>query len=181
MSKLSPLAMVALAALPASAAASVITMGSGYAESCYHAADARDASRQAMDACDKALTEQAITEEDRVATYVNRGILFMIRRKVDEANSDFDAALALNPNEPEAWLNKAVVHARFGKPVDAMPLVQKALDLNTRRPALAYFVRAMALEDSGNIAAAYHDLKRAEQLEPKWSEPKIELRRFRVG
>lgn len=179
--KITPLAVVALAALPASAAASVVTWGSGYAESCYNAADSRDASRQSMDACDKALTEQAITEEDRVATHVNRGILFMIRRKVDEANADFDAALALDPNEPEAWLNKAVVHARFGRPIDAMPLVQKALDLNTRRPALAYFVRAMALEDSGNIAAAYHDLKRAEQLEPKWSEPKIELRRFRVG
>ena len=134
-----------------------------------------------MDACDKALTEQAITEDDRVATYVNRGILFMIRRKVSEANADFDAALALDPNEPEAWLNKAVVHARFGRPVDAMPLVQKALDLKTRRPALAYFVRAMGMEDSGNIAGAYRDLKRAEQLEPGWSEPKIELRRFRVG
>lgn len=181
MTKISPLAVAALAALPASAAASVITMGSGYAESCYHAADARDASRQSMEACDKALTEQAITEGDRVATHVNRGILFMIRRKVSEANADFDAALAIDPNEPEAWLNKAVVHARFGRPIDAMPLVQKALDLNTRRPALAYFVRAMALEDSGNIAGAYYDLKRAERLEPGWSEPKIELRRFRVG
>jgi tetratricopeptide (TPR) repeat protein len=74
-----------------------------------------------------------------------------------------------------------VVHARFGRPIDAMPLVQKALELNTRRPALAYFVRAMAHEDSGNIAGAYYDLKRAQQLEPDWKEPQIELRRFQVS
>jgi tetratricopeptide (TPR) repeat protein len=156
-------------------------MGAGYAESCYLAADAQNASRQAMAACDKALTEEAITPQDRVATHVNRGILFLRRSKVVEANNDFDRALKLDPNQAEAWLNKAIAHARFGRPVDALPHVEKALQLKTRRPALAYFVRAMALEDSGNIAGAYYDLKRAEQLEPDWSEPKIELRRFRVG
>ena len=39
---------------------------------------------------------------------------------------------------------------------------QKALELKTRRPALAYFVRAMAYEDSGNLRAAYNDLQRAQ-------------------
>ena len=178
--KISPLAMMAVAAFPATAGASVITVGSGFAESCYQAADARNASRAAMEACNHALTEQALTPDDRVATFVNRGILYLIRANVKEANSDFDTALALDPNEPEAWLNKAVAHARFGKAVDALPLVQKALELKTRRPALAYFVRAMAYEDSGNIPAAYHDLKRAQALEPGWKEPAIELRRFQV-
>ena len=178
--KISPLAVAILAILPASAAASVMSLGSEFSESCYRAADVRDASRQAMENCNKALSEEAITPDDRVATHVNRGILYIVRRKASEANADFDAALALDPNQPEAWLNKAVVQARFGKPADAMPLVQKALDLKTRRPALAYFVRALALEDSGNIAGAYDDLKRAQQLEPRWKEPQIELRRFQV-
>ena len=96
------------------------------------------------------------------------------------ANADFDAALAMDPNEPEAWLNKAVGHAKFGRSIDALPLAEKALALNTRRPALAYFVRAMALEDGGNIVGAYRDLRRARALEPKWKEPAIELRRFQV-
>ncbi len=179
--KLSPFAVAALAALPASAAASVVTMGAGYAESCYLAADGHDATRQAIDACDKALTVEAITPQDRVATYVNRGILYLRRAKVPEANADFDTALKLDPRQAEAWLNKAIAHARYGKPVDAMPFVTKALELKTRKPAVAYFVRAMALEDSGNIAGAYHDLKRAQQLDPKWKEPEIELRRFQVN
>lgn len=180
MMKISPLVVVALAALSAPVSASVLSLGSEFSESCYRSADVRDASRQAMENCNKALSEEAITPDDRVATHVNRGILYLVRRKPSEATADFDAALALDPNQAEAWLNKAVVHARFGRPVDAMPLVQKALDLKTRRPALAYFVRALALEDSGNIAGAYQDLKRAQRLEPRWKEPKIELRRFQV-
>lgn len=172
--------LIAAVLVPASAAASVITLGTGLAQSCYFAADARDTHRQSFDACNRALTEEALTSEDRVATHVNRGILHLIRGDVRQAHADFDSALRLDPTEPEAWLNKAIAHARFGRTADAMPLVQKALELNTRRPALAYFVRAMAHEDNGNIAGAYQDLRRAQQLEPKWREPAIELRRFKV-
>jgi len=133
-----------------------------------------------METCDRAITEQGLMVEDRVATHVNRGILYLIRGKVKQAGADFDAALALDPTEPDAWLNKAVLVARYGKSTDAMPFVSKALELKTRRPALAYFVRAMALEDSGNISGAYQDLKKAQALEPRWHEPTAELARFQV-
>lgn len=180
MMRMSSLALIVLAGLPAAAAASVVTMGSGYAESCYHAADARVAGQAEMASCNRALSEQALDPSDRVATYVNRGILYLLRTDTRLANADFDAALAMDPNQAEAWLNKAIIHARFGRPIDAMPMVQKALELKTRRAALAYFVRAMAYEDSGNIAAAYHDLKRAQALDPQWTEPGLELQRFQV-
>ena len=92
----------------------------------------------------------------------------------------FEARFTLDPNQAEAWLNKAVLQLRTGKAVDALPMVQRAIDLKTRRPALAYFVRAMAHEQGGNIRAAYEDLKRAQALEPGWKDPQIELRRFQV-
>ncbi|HVF36747.1 MAG TPA: tetratricopeptide repeat protein [Sphingomicrobium sp.] len=178
-----PLHLAAAATIVFSVAANaaVITVGGGYAQSCSLAAGAQDAGRQAMDSCNRALTEEALTPEERVATLVNRGILHLRRVNLREANADFDAALRLDQAEPEAWLNKAIVHARFGNATNALPLVQKALQLKTRRPALAYFVRAMALEDSGNIPGAYRDLRRAQALEPGWKEPEIELRRFKVG
>jgi len=178
--RVSSLALVAALAFPAAANASVLTVGGGYAEGCYNAAEGRTANKSSMDTCDRALTDQGLTTHDVVATHVNRGILYLIRGNVKEANSDFDAALAIDPSEADAWLNKAIAHARFGKSADAMPYVTKALELKTRRPAIAYFVRAMALEDSGNIAGAYYDLKRAQALEPKWREPTIELARFQV-
>jgi tetratricopeptide (TPR) repeat protein len=178
--KLSVLVVAALTAIPASASAAVLVFGGTYARSCYEAAEARSTGIQAIDSCNRALTEEALAANDRVASHVNRGIIQMIRGNVARAESDFNAALALDPNEADAWLNKAILNARYGTTAAALPLAEKALQLKTRRPALAYFVRAMAYEDSGNIPAAYRDLQRARQLEPNWAEPQIELKRFKV-
>ena len=136
MKKLS-LTLLALAAIPGSAAASSMTFGSSLAQSCYLAAEGRDIGRDAMDACDRALTEEALTKRDRVSTHVNRGIVHLYRSNLRAANADFDAALALDPREPEAWLNKAISYVRIGQTADALPMVQKAIDLKTRRPAIA--------------------------------------------
>ncbi len=179
MKKLS-LTLLALAAFPASAAASSLTFGSSLAQSCYLAAEDRDIGREAMDACNRALTEEALTERDRVSTHVNRGILYLNRSDLRAANADFDAALALDSQEPEAWLNKAIGYVRVGQTADALPMIQKALDLKTRRPAVAYYVRALVLEDSGNIAGAYRDLRMAQKLEPKLKAATVELGRFQV-
>ena len=174
------LAAAATIAIGSPAYSSVVTLGAGWAESCFKAAEAQDTRASAVDVCNRALAEEALEPHDRMATFVNRGIIHLRRTDLKNASADFDAASRIEPNEPEIWLNKAILIARFGKVATALPLVEKALALNTKRPALAYFVRAMALEDSGNIAAAYHDLQRARQIEPKWREPAIELSRFQV-
>jgi tetratricopeptide (TPR) repeat protein len=179
--KLSSLAIVTAAVAAGPAAASVMTVGGGYAESCDAAAESRYVTKQNLDECNLALSEEAMPVQDRIATLVNRGILYLRRNDVNLAEADFDAALKINPSEAEAWLNKAIVHARFGNSVDALPHITKAFETGTRKPALAYFVRAMAYEDSGNLRAAYADLQRAHQLDPNWSEPTIELKRFKVS
>ena len=180
MRNLSLLAAVAAAALATSSNASVVTIGGGFAASCYQSARIKDSRQSALGDCDRALSEEALTLEDRVATFVNRGVLHLRRQNLGAATADFDSALRLNPRQPEAWLNKAVLQVRFGKSADALPLVAKALEYHTTKPALAYFVRAVAYEDSGNLTAAYHDLQRARALQPEWQEPVIELRRFTV-
>jgi tetratricopeptide (TPR) repeat protein len=178
--KLSPLVVVALASVPFAANASVMTVGGAYAFSCYQAADGEGATKASLDACDRALTEEALTAQDRAATHVNRGILHLRRANLDRAESDFNDALKLNPHEAEAYLNKAILNARFRRSTDALPDVAKALENGTRQPAIAYFVRAMANEDSGKVGAAYQDFQRARTLAPKWAEPAKELQRFQV-
>ncbi len=178
--KLLPLALLAGATLPTAAAASVIAVGGGYAQACYEAAEAQNISSQSVDICDRALNEEALSAADRVASLVNRGIIHMRRGGEFDAEADFNAALAADPSEPEAWLNKAILFARYRNSRDALPLVAKALENGTRRPEVAYFVRAMAYEDSGNVAAAYSDFQRARSLAPKWRQPVAELSRFQV-
>ena len=185
MRKLSLLAAVAVTALATSSAtsshASVMTIGGGYATACYQSAKHQNARQQALDECDHALSQEALVNSDRAATLINRGILHLRRENLRAAGADFDAALRIDPRQPEAWLNKAIMQVRHGKAAPAMPFVAHALEYGTKRPSLAYFVRAMAYEDDGNLRAAYNDLQRARDLDPDWDQPAIELRRYRVN
>ena len=163
-----------------SAAATVNSTAGGFGHRCYLAAKLRDTSSQAIRSCNRALAEKALPRTDRVATYINRGILHLHRSATKKAAADFDRALALDPSQPEAWLNKAILTVRIGGGAEALPMIQNALELKARRPALAHYIRAIVEERRGNIRAAYDDFRRAQELEPNWQDPAVELRRFNV-
>lgn len=162
------------------AAASVITLGTRLAESCYQAAEASRPSDSAITLCDQALENEPLSGPDRVGTHVNRGILRMLSDDMLQANRDFDKAISLDPSEPEAWLNKAVAALKVGSSASALQFAERAMALKTRKPELALYVRAMANEDRGNVRAAYDDLRRAAALAPGWDVPAAELARYRI-
>ena len=166
------------ATIPASAA--VLTIGGSFAEGCYHYAESRTTTLDALATCDRAFTEQALSSEDEFATYVNRGIVQMHRREFASAQSDFDRAVAMDPKRGEPWLNMAVLHLKQGDSAGAIPLFDKALAIGTDVPEVAYYGRALAHEDTGNLKAAYADLRRAVELRPKWDDPARELARYQV-
>ena len=179
MTRLFPPAILAFALMSVPADASV-SIGGTFARACYEAADAHNSNYHAIKSCDRALTEEKLNPQDRAATLVNRGILRLERGHLSGAEADFNAALAIDSREPEAWLNLAILKTELEKSPEALPHIDKALAYGTRRPAVAYFVRAMADEDAGRISDAYRDLQRANRLDPTWPEPAIELKRFQV-
>jgi tetratricopeptide (TPR) repeat protein len=170
-----------LAALAAPASAAVFVIGNSDARLCYESADSpmlpgpRDLRR-----CDEALLHENLSNYETVATHVNRGILRLRRGLIDEAVADFDRSIALDPEQPEAYLNKGAALIRRHNPQDALQLFTVALEHNTSRPAIAHYGRAVANEQLGNVAAAYRDYRRASELDPEWREPRTELARFRV-
>ena len=171
------------AALAASSAvASVVVIGSSTARMCYEAAEARSAlSLEGMRSCNDAIDGGSLTTRDLVASYVNRGILKLRAGLVDEAIADFDDAIELDPQEPEAYLNKAVATLQRNEDWrQALPLFNTALEKRTRKPAIAHFGRAVAHEMSGNVREAYRDYRQASLLEPGWKNPRNELARFKV-
>ncbi len=172
---------IALLALPLSAAqGGIITIGEGFARSCYEASEAHIATPATIEACNRAFSEQALDPHDEVATHVNRGILYYLTDNLRAANRDYDAALALDPNQAEAWLNKGMAALKARDSAGAVPMFEKALALKTVRPALAYYGRAIANEDKGNLRQAYADLHRARELEPRWTLPDEQLKRYVV-
>jgi tetratricopeptide (TPR) repeat protein len=173
----------AAALLAASPAAGAVTvLGNSSARLCYEAAESRaNPSLQVVQTCDQAMRDEALSDYDRVATLVNRGILKARLGHVDDAIVDYDAALDRDPNEAEAYLNKgfALLHLPDAAQ-QARPMFDSALQKRTRKPALAYYGRAVANELTGQVRAAYEDYRQASLLEPRWQDPKSDLARFKV-
>lgn len=171
--------LVALAGIAVPATAAVTVIGSNSARLCYEAARSQRTSASAIARCDAAFDE-ALSADDEVATHVNRGILRAMRGDKDGAARDYDAGIALDPDQPEAWLNKGLLFLRNGEAAAAVPLFDAALNKRTREPGMAHYGRAVAHEQAGNLRAAYADYRRATELSPDWEAPRAELARFKV-
>jgi tetratricopeptide (TPR) repeat protein len=170
-----------LAACAAPAAASVMVIGSSDARLCFEAADSPMMPQVSdMRRCDDALNMGSLSNYETVATHVNRGILRLRRGGIDAAIADFDEAMHLDPNQPEAYLNKGAALIQRQNPTEAAQLFTVALEHNTQRPAIAHYGRAVANEALGNVREAYADYQMASQLAPNWAAPRADLQRFRV-
>jgi tetratricopeptide (TPR) repeat protein len=165
-------------ALPAYAG--VMVVGGSYAESCFKAAEQHNATLESLNTCDRAFTEESLSRSDEMATYVNRGILRMMRSDYPRAQSDFSTAIAMSPDRSEPYLNMAILQFKQGRSAEALPLFSKAIELGTEVPEIAYYGRGLANEDLGNLKAAYADLRRATSLKPKWDAPANDLARYQV-
>ena len=159
----------------------VLTLGGPLSKLCYESALSRDARSLSVDGCTRALQEEGLLARDRAATHVNRGILHMVAGHGNLAEADFNAALALDRDLSDAWLNKGFLRIRQGKGREALPLLQQGIDHGARRQALAYFARGVAYEQMGEFRSAYKDIKRARDLEPGWSLPNEYLSRYVVS
>ena len=142
-----------LVATPAVGAVSVI--GNSAARSCFLAAEARvSPGLNALRFCDEALDREGLSDDERVATLVNRGIVKARLGDHDKAIADYDAALGRDPNQAEAYLNKGFALLNLPESGErAKPLFDTALAKKTRRPELAYYGRGIAHEMAGQVGA----------------------------
>jgi tetratricopeptide (TPR) repeat protein len=169
-------------AIAGPAAAGITVIGNSSARLCYEATETLLTPRaDVIRHCDEALELEALSDYDRVATLVNRGILKLRTGRVDDAIADFDLASARDPRQAEAYLNKGLALLRRPDGWEqALPLFDTALERDTRKPALAYYARGVANELGGRVSAAFRDYQQANRLDPKWAVPKADLARFKV-
>lgn len=164
---------------PANAAVTII--GAGLARECFLGADLRRDTRTALAACDRALAEESLGRRDRAATLVNRGIVHMQARDLQLALADYEAALRIEPRLAEAHVNRgiALLH-KGGGDRDAIEALTTGLALRPSRPEVAFYTRAVAHEMLGNMREAYDDYQAAAALDPAWTDPAEQLKRFSV-
>lgn len=158
----------------------IVVYGRGPAQDCYTAAARGDNDRASIAVCDLALNHDFLTSEDRAATHVNRGVLYLRRGADVRALSDFDSSVAINPNAGEAHLMRGIALLQLDRLAEANEALTRAISLNVASPQRAYYFRGAVNEEAGNAQAAYADYRRAADLAPGWRSPQTELARFQV-
>ena len=176
------LASLALAATSMTSpvlAGAVTVLGPGPAQTCYLAADQGLPAGDYLQYCNMALAG-TLTDRDRAATFVNRGVLKLTMNEANGAQDDFNAGLAINDQMGEAYVDRGVtliIQKRFA---DAITDIDKGIALGSKEAHVAYFDRAMANESLGNVQAAYGDYRQALVIEPNFTRASDELKRFKV-
>jgi tetratricopeptide (TPR) repeat protein len=163
-----------------SASAAVTVLGDASAQACSQAAFHDKADQDAMNACTTALSSDFLDRRDRAGTFINRGVMWMIRKDFQSARGDFERAIAIDPDLGEAWVDRGAVNIIDRRYQDGISDIDKGLQLGTEEPAKAYYNRAVAYEGIDDEKSAYLDFEQALTLEPGWDLPKQELLRFTV-
>jgi tetratricopeptide (TPR) repeat protein len=174
-----------------SANAAVIVLGGGFAQMCYEAA--RDANDPAMmqitgsrididplEICTIALSAGDLTTRDLAGTYNNRGVLLFSQGNFTDALRDFDQAIRHANILAEPHVNRGASLVAMKRWRDAVPSLDRGIELGALEIEKAYYNRAIAHEELGDVRRAYFDYMKAAELSPAWEEPKLQLARFQV-
>jgi tetratricopeptide (TPR) repeat protein len=131
-----------------------------------------DALRTAPDEAGAVLVESRIRQiwaqgaSPAVTLLLRRGMRNVEAQLPEEALEDFDAAITLAPQFPEAWHLRAQAYLRAGDIRAAVRDLQEVLRLEPRHwPALVTL--AVAQDEAGDAAGALRSLQAALAIDPK--------------
>lgn len=171
--------LLAVASLPDSAQAAVTVIGAGPATLCYQGAETGGDPFDYIFYCDQAL-KTSLTQHDRAATYINRGVLRLALHEPNTALDDFNAGLAIDASLGEGYIDRGASLIELKKFSDAIDSINRGIALGAKRPELAYYDRAVADEAMGDLDGAYRDYQQALLAEPGFTMASDELKRFKV-
>lgn len=174
------IAAATLFAAPA-AAAQVTVIGGGIARDCYEAVKfGIGRAHDAEELCTRALELEALNLSNKAATFTNRGVLRMRQGEYDAALKDYAAAKRIKPGTGATWLNEGAAFI-FKKDFNsALVSLEKAIELNSEDLYAAYYNRAIARENTGDVQGAYYDFVKAKELNPEFAATDRQLSRFTV-
>ena len=175
------LASLAMTATP-TAYGQITVIGSGLGKDCYMAVKTSTKSMRSIeDLCTKALTEGQLNLSNRAATLVNRGIIRMRDGRYDAALKDYAASERIKSGNGPLYLNRGAALIYKKQFAAALIELDRAIELETQDIFAAYYNRAIARENTGDIEGAYFDFKKALELNPDFEQAKWQLGRFEVS
>jgi tetratricopeptide (TPR) repeat protein/S1-C subfamily serine protease len=109
---------------------------------------------------------EIINRGDKSWSYVNRGVAKSALGDKKGAISDYDRAIAINPQFAEAYNNRGVVKSALGDKKSAMSDYDRAIAINPQF-AEAYYSRGVDKSDLGDKKGAISDYDRAIAINPQ--------------
>ncbi|EIQ00620.1 tetratricopeptide repeat protein [Opitutaceae bacterium TAV1] len=109
---------------------------------------------------------EAIAADPLLAdAFRGRTAMLLEEKRFGEAARDIDSALVLAPRDASLWLARARVWRATGFPENALVDIARSLELSPRNTA-ALVEQALALEDTGDTAAALRNLDAVRKAAP---------------
>lgn len=166
-----------------SAVAQNVTMfgGNSLAKECFDysqtAAVTGTASRSDLETCTKAIFHGELKRRDLVATYVNRGIIYMAMEDYQSAAKDYNKALQMADDVGEAYVNRGNLWFLANRYTEAIADYDKSLEFGIEKPHVAFLNRGMAHESLGNLGEALSDYRSALDKVEGWPAAQKRLER----
>jgi len=144
-------------------------IGNPDAGDCYRATMLPDfLAESSITSCNIALNTRRTSRRDRASILVNRGILYNHMGEYAAAVDDFEAALELFSNFPEAYINRGNAYFYTGQVEQAIADYNRAIERRSAKRHTAYYNRGLANENRQQLDRAFADFVRANELKPDW-------------
>jgi tetratricopeptide (TPR) repeat protein len=127
------------------------------------------ASRDDLATCDRALEYGSLKRRDLAGTYVNRGIVATSLSRFNEAYGNYNRAIKIIPDLPEAYIGRGNIHFMAGKLDRAIDDYSRALDLNLSREHVAFLNLGIVYEKLKQYDAAEENYRLALEALPDWT------------
>jgi len=169
-----------LATAGAATAQVIVSQGIGLSHDCYIYAKLGKDTRSGIDVCNEAIKREALGRKDLAATYDNRGIMLDMRGRTDDAASDFNMAISLDPKLGDPYVNLGSMLIKKRQYAESLEHINKGLDLGMSFPHIGYYDRAIAEQMMGRYKEAYYDYKKVLEIEPNYTQAAERLKDFTV-
>jgi len=118
--------------------------------------------------CNLALYTRRTSGRDRASILVNRGILYNHMGEYSAAFQDFNAALEIVSDYPEAYINRGNAFFHIGQVERAIADYNRAIQRTSAKLHTAYYNRGLVNESKHQHDRAFADFVRATELRPGW-------------
>ena len=166
--------IILLVLLPLSAVAqNMMVLGNNArAMECYHASNlaviSGSVSNRDIASCNEALNSADLKQKDRVAIFVNRGILHVTLQNYTDAARDYNRAIRISPQEAAAFLNRGNLWLLSKRYEEAIKDYNFSLEYGLSQKHVALLNRGIAYETSNQLVKAQQDYLACLELYPEW-------------